>query len=404
MTMEPYGIRKRAELMAVLICPNRSLAQRLSASMPDAKAFEIMADLKRYPSARQLDTRLRQSRPDVVLLDLSAETETAIELIGLITAFRPTIHVIGLHETNDAGVIIRSLRAGATEFLCSPFDVESQSTVITRVLRLRESQDHTLQERGKVIAFVGAKAGQGASTIAYQTAFAMSQEGKRRVLLVDFDLTGGTVSFALRTNHSYGVLDALRHSEKLDSALWAALVTKKDGVDVLLAPDKPEITGIDGHRVHEVIEYTRSAYEVVVVDLPSAYERISQVALGEADHAYIVCNPELPSLHLTRKMLSYMDQMGFGSDRCSLLINRMNSRYELGSGDMQKVFNFPIALVFPEDHGATHRALTAGKTIPPNCELGRRLRDFATSIVGRGKEEKKKGMAALKLSALLSQS
>ena len=107
--MDPYGIRKRAELMALLVCPNRSLAQQLSASMPDAKAFEIVADLKRYPSARQLDTRLRQSPPDVVLLDLSAETETAIELIGLITSFRPTIHVIGLHETNDAGVIIRSL-------------------------------------------------------------------------------------------------------------------------------------------------------------------------------------------------------------------------------------------------------------------------------------------------------
>ena len=169
-------------------------------------------------------------------------------------------------------------------------------------------------------------------------------------------------------------------------------------------PINPRSQELTVHRIHEVIEYTRSAYELVVVDLPSAYERISQVVLGEADHAYVVCNPELPSLHLTRKLLSYMDQMGFGSDRCSLLINRMSSRYELGSGDMQKVFNFPIALVFPEDHGATHRALTGGKTIPPNCELGRRLRDFATSIVGRDKGDKKKGMAALKLSALLSQS
>ena len=402
--MEPYGIRKRAELMAVLICPNRSLAQQLSSSMPHAKAFEIMADLKRYPSARQLDTRLRQSRPDVVLLDLSAETETAIELIGLITSFRPTIHVIGLHETNDAGVIIRSLRAGATEFLCLPFDVDSQSTLITRVLKLRDSEDRVLQERGKVIAFVGTKAGQGASTIACQTAFATSQEGKRRVLLMDFDLTGGTVSFALRTHHSYGVLDAIRHAEKLDSALWAALVTKKDGVDVLLAPDTPEMTGIDGHRIHEVIEYARSAYELVVVDLPSAYERISQVALGESDHVYIVCNPELPSLHLTRKLLSYVDQMGYGRDRCSLLINRMSNRYELSSSDMQKIFNFPISSILPEDYGAMHRALTAGKMIPPNCELGRRLRDFAASIAGQDKEDKKKGVAALKLSALLSQS
>jgi hypothetical protein len=34
--------------------------------------------------------------------------------------------------------------------------------------------------------------------------------------------------------------------------------------------------------------------------------------------------------------------------------------------------------------------------------LGRLLRDFSNSIVGSGRDEKKKGMAGLKLTALLS--
>ena len=45
--------------------------------------------------------------------------------------------------------IIRSLRAGATEFLCAPFDIESQTTVITRAAAARDrGQDHARARQG----------------------------------------------------------------------------------------------------------------------------------------------------------------------------------------------------------------------------------------------------------------
>ena len=396
--------RQRAELMALLICPNRGLAQQFLATVPETRSFQVVGDLQRYPNVRQLDARLRQLRPDVVLLDLSADTEAAMGLIGGIAAFRPTIYVVGLHESNDASVIIRSLRAGSTEFLCSPFDVDSQSTVITRILRLRESAERVAPNRGRVLAFVGPKAGQGATTLAFQMASIAAQDGKRKVLLADFDTTGGTISFASRLSHSYSVLDAIRHSEKLDSALWNALIKNKDGLDLLLAPDSPEIGGVEEHKVHEVIEYARASYEDVILDLPSAYERISQVSISEADKIFLVCNAELPSLHLTRKLISYLQQMNIGRDRMSLLVNRLNRRHELSPGDMEKVFNFRISAVFPEDYGVAHRALTAGKPIPPAGDLGRALQKFGDSLFTPPASEKKKGLPALRLSALLSQS
>ena len=400
--MDALEFKSRAELDAILVCPNAALAQRFAAALPENRTFNIVADLADYPPAQQLDARLRQFRPDVVLLDLSANTETAIDLIGMIGSFRPKIHVIGLHERNDAEVIIRSLRAGATEFLCAPFDLESLTTVITRVLRLRDAEDSSAPDRGKVYGFAGAKAGQGATTVACNTAFNCSQEGKHKVLLMDLDLIAGTVSFALRVSHSYNVLDAIRHSEKLDKALWSALVSSRDNVDVLLGPEKPELVALEGHRIHEVIEFARANYEVVIIDLPSAYDRISQATLSEADHVFLVCNPELPSLHLTRKCLTFLEQMGCSREQFSLLVNRMSRKQELSAQDIEKVFNFPVSRVFPEDHPAAHRALTSGKPVPPNCELGRLLRDFANSVLGSGGDEKKKGMAGLKLTALLS--
>jgi hypothetical protein len=95
--------------------------------------------------------------------------------------------------------------------------------------------------------------------------------------------------------------------------------------------------------------------------------------------------------------------MGFTRDQFSLLVNRMSRKQELGAQDMEKVFNFPISKLFPEDYGAAHRALTVGKPIASSCELGRMLEQFGTSIFGTGKDAKKKGMGALNLKALLSE-
>ena len=400
--MAGHESQSMSELTAVLVCPNRELAAEFQTAAPDKRAFHVITDLKEYVSAQELEARLRQARPDVVLLDLGTDSEKAIDLIRGLAGLQPPVHVVGLHTTNDAGLIIRSLRAGATEFLCAPFDLDSLQTVTTRIVRLRSSEDRAAPERGKLYVLGGAKAGQGTTTLAYNTAYLLSQEGKNRVLLVDCDLTGGTVSFALRVTHHYSVLDAIRHSEKLDKSLWSALVSTRDHVDLLLAPERPEAVSVEGHRIAEVLEFARHQYQFVIVDLPSVYDRVAQATLGDADHVYLVSNPELPSLHLTRKCIGYLEQMGMGREQFSLLVNRMNRRQELTTQDIEKVFNFPIRFVFPEDHTATHRALTAGKPIISSSELGRGIRTFAQSIAGSGKEEQKKGTVGLKLTALLS--
>ena len=403
--MASYAIKTGAELTALLICPNRALAQQFTTTLADNKTFNILADVKNYPTPQALDMRVRQLRPDLILLDLSSSLDTALGLMPYITSFRPTVHIIGLHLTSEAEIIMRSLRAGATEFLCSPFDLATQNTVMARVLRLRETEERTQPQRGQLIAFVGAKAGYGATTLAYNTAYAL-RAANRKVLLADFDLLGGTISFALKLNHNYSLLDGIRHSDQLDTALWNALIGNAGGLDVMPAPDKPEAMTFEGHRVHEVLEYARVMYELVVVDLPSAYERISIATLGDADQVFIVCTPELPSLHMTRKCITFLDQMGFSRDRFRVLVNRTTRRDELSREDMEKVFNFPVYFGFPDDYQTVHRALTAGRPAPPNCDLGRQVTRFSQTLapVENADGKKKKGVSLMNLAALLPES
>src|SRR5437868_14520402 len=116
-------VQNEAEITALLIAPDRDLAQQFLATIPQTRAFQILADLKNYPPQQTLEIRARQLKPNVVLLDLVSDLTAATELVRFIATLNPSIHVVGLHTHNDSSAILQSLRAGASEFLYAPFDL-----------------------------------------------------------------------------------------------------------------------------------------------------------------------------------------------------------------------------------------------------------------------------------------
>src|SRR3954452_2392400 len=98
------GIR-RPQITALMIAPNRRLADEFLETLGRGRTFEILADLRAYPSVANLDTRIRQLRPDVLLLDVATDLDVAGELIRIVTTQKPAIHVIALHTGNDSDAI-----------------------------------------------------------------------------------------------------------------------------------------------------------------------------------------------------------------------------------------------------------------------------------------------------------
>ena len=125
-----------SQITALLIAPNRDLAQQFVATLPQTRAFQVLADLKSYPPAVTLEIRIRQLKPDVVLLDLATDLAAASELIRFAAALQPPVQVVGLHLQNHPHAILQSLRAGAAEFLYAPFELATQRDAIARLRRL----------------------------------------------------------------------------------------------------------------------------------------------------------------------------------------------------------------------------------------------------------------------------
>jgi len=377
-------------LTALSVIPNRELASQFSLAIERTRAFQILSDFKSYPSQQTLEIRLRQTKPDVILLDLVSDLDVACELIRGVNALNLQTHVVGLHVRNDSDAILRSLRMGASEFLYAPFDPETQTEAVARLRRLLQPEPINDVQPGKIIAFSSAKPGSGASTLAAQTAFALRRTTSKRVLLADFDLMGGMIGFYLKLSHTKSLLDALEAADELSDALWPSFVSAADGVDILPAPETAYAGGIDAARLHAVLEYVRQNYDWVVIDLPVIFQRLSLMTVSESDRAFLVSTSELPSLHLARKAVNLLDQLGFPKDRFQMMVNRINKRDEIGGADFEKLFNCPVHSRVPNDYFSLHRAVTLGQPVDGHCELGKAIQSLAERLSGTGSNEKRK--------------
>ena len=377
-------------LTALAIVPDRELASQFALANERTRSFQILSELKSYPTQQTLEIRLRQNKPDVVLLDLATDLNAACDLLRCIASLNFETHVVGLHVRNDADAILRSLRSGASEFLYAPFDEKIQTEAIARLHRLLQPGPASDAQPGNIVAFSSAKPGSGASTLAAQTAFALRRTTSKRVLLADFDLMGGMIGFYLKLTNTKSLLDALQFAEQLDDAVWPTFVAASDGVDILPAPETPYAGLVDAARLHAVLEYARMNYDWVVIDLPVLFQRLSLMTISESDRTFLVSTSELPSLHLARKAVNLLDQLGFPKDRFQIMVNRINRRDEIGGSDIEKLFNCSVHSRIPNDYFSLHRAVTLGQPVDGHCELGKAIEGLADSLSGNAAVDRKK--------------
>lgn len=388
--MGQAGTWRNGELSAILIAQDLELAAEFCQAAGKARAFQIVAELKKYPTEQTLEIRLRQLRPDVVLVDVASDFDQAAKLLRFLSSVQPAVHVIGLHHSGDPDIILQTLQLGASEFFHEPFDPAVQRDAAAGILRLRGADSSEEAAAGKILGFSSAKPGSGASMLACQTAVALGHLTGGRILLADLDLAGGTVGFYLKVKHVHSMLDVMERCEYLDPAVWATLTTDRCGLDVLPAPSVPHDSPREADRLRAVLEQARRLYDWVILDLPSIFHQLSLLVLAETDSAFLVSTPELPSLHLARKAVALLGQLGIDGDRLKVLVNRLGKGDGMGMSDLEQIFNRRVFSCFPNDYSSLHKVVTLGEPLPADCGLGKAIGEFAGLLAGPVKNERRR--------------
>jgi Flp pilus assembly CpaE family ATPase len=165
----------------------------------------------------------------------------------------------------------------------------------------------------------------------------------------------------------------------MDETLWDKLITARGDLDIIPAGRTAPGFRIDPMQIRYLLEFARRNYKVICTDLSGILEKFSIEILHEARQIFLVCTPEVPSLHLAREKLRFFRTMDLDS-RVKILLNRAQRRSLIPISEIEKVLGMPVFMTFPNDYVGVHKALTAGKQVSPASELGKGFHALAKAI------------------------
>ena len=365
-------------LRGVIISPDGELRSGLQEALEKTHRIGIIRVLEGYPGELDLVRFLRATAPEVVFLGLSNPRQ-ALAVVAGIEAQVPGMQIVAVDRTVQRETLLETMRAGIREFLGLPFEDDAVSQLVARVAEIVERKPPAIESTERVLSFLPSKPGVGCSTIALNTSIMLSQLPDTKTLLADFDLNCGMIAFMLQMDATHSVVTAAENAHHMDETLWPKLVASAGGLDVLPAGKLAPGHRIDGMQIGHLIEFARRHYQAICLDLSGILEKFSVELLHESKEIYLVCTPEVPSLHLAREKLHFLRGLELDM-RVKVLLNRAQRYSLIPASEVQKILGVPVYMSFPNDYLGVHRALTSGKHVNPASELGTGFGALAAAI------------------------
>ncbi len=117
-------------LRIALVDPNDGTRESLKAMLLGMDTVWLEADCSRYEFFPDV---IEQTAPDVGVIALDANPDQAINLIQRLAAEAPDTAILAASEEYRWSQILRTIRAGAREFLTLPLSTDDLSAALQRV-------------------------------------------------------------------------------------------------------------------------------------------------------------------------------------------------------------------------------------------------------------------------------
>ncbi len=332
--------------------------------------------------------KLVRSRPDVLILDVSSLIDHLPETVNKIKEAGVTPMLIALNDSADPESILAALRAGFQEYLFPPL----LGNLRRALERRSEERDHFREgsHKGRVVGFLSAKGGCGATTLACHTAVEIQKLNKFDILLADMDFDSGMVHFLMKTKSTYSVQDAFNNLHRLDMSFWKAIVSNgTPRLEIITAPSpvclrqqpRPE-------QLQQVLRFVRQNYDWSIVDLGRNLSFLGMSVLDEIDETCLVTTLDVPALHQAKTIVQTLMNTGYARNRLRLVLNRVPQRLEVTPEEIEKMFGIPVFAVLTDEYQDLYDAYAEGRLVSEG-KLGRQLHAFSMKLAGIQEEKKK---------------
>ncbi|CAM4398961.1 AAA family ATPase [Paenibacillus phoenicis] len=221
-----------------------------------------------------------------------------------------------------------------------------------------------------VVAVYAAKGGVGKTTLLLHLAARLSKEGLRACI---FDLDpNGTVATFMRIQPKKTVVDLVRRIDD-PKARRACLLQTKAGFSIVAAPLLPGQFLLQPEELQAILHFLKEETNVVLLDLPVSLDRLTRLALEQADQLMLITTDEPASLFNLDRVKPFLTGLR-PTPELYLVWNRLKE--PAPKLDWKGRLPWPIVLELPEDP-TVYRSVRSGEwtlsspSSPYHVQVGR---------------------------------
>jgi pilus assembly protein CpaE len=397
-------IRPIPRIAIQAFCETREVASVIEASAGDRRVSKAHVKVQMGGLGAAVEFYGTAPTPNLVVVESKEERNVLLgQLDQLSEVCDPGSKVMVIGHINDVILYRELTRRGVSEYLVAPFDMLD---FIREVSEIYVKPD--APPLGRSVAFVGAKGGCGASTVAHNVAWASARTFQNDVLVADLDLAWGTAGLDFNIDPTQGIADALLSPERVDDVYLDRLLAKcADHLSLLAAPATLDRTfELEEGALEPILDAARSGVPLVILDVPHLWSGWVRQTLRAADEVVVVAAPDLANLRNAKNLVDFLKQSRPNDAPPRLVINQQGvpKRPEIKPEEFAKSLELPIVATIPFDAQLFGTASNNGQMIAetdPKSAIGEHFRTIAQVVTGRAEIKKVKKSALAPLLARL---
>ena len=333
---------------------------------------------------------------DVVFVDLDSDPDYALRTVAAISdANSATVMVYAAQADRD--LVIRSMRAGAREFLSLPLAPGDMCGALAHVPAGGLAIVPFKASSKRQFVFMGAKGGCGVTTIASNFAVWVARESGQATLLIDLGLPLGDAAICLGMACNYSTANAFEDWRRLDGNFLGSLLAEHaSGLQLLAAPGEFPGAAPPMQAIDKLLAIARQCFQYVIVDIGSRADLLDSSLFDEWSNPYLVAQPGISDLRNANRMITQL--FAERNRKLQIVINRYAPQ-ALGFGDdhIAKALTRPAHWKVPDEDSSGNRTRrTLHALAPEESTVARAIRLMARAACGLPALQEKRSFFSLR--------
>ena len=393
--LDDSGYRAIPAIAAMAFCENDRTVALMEAVASDRRMSQATLQTQQGGLEAAIAYLQENQTPNLLILESSAPNATMIAQIDeLASHCDEGVQVMVIGNTNDIGLYRQLMSRGVSEYLVPPV---APVQIVRSISQLFADPDAPFV--GKSISVLGAKGGVGASTLAHNLAWALSESAGVNTALIDLDLSFGTTALDFNHENQQTIADALLAPERVDDVVVSKLLAKvTDRLSLFTAPATvSQIMDIPASSYTSIIDTVRRVMPYVVLDLPHAWNEWTYATLLGSDEVILVCQPDLASLRNGKNIIDELKAQRPNDAPPKLVVNMMGvpKRPEIPAKDFAAAIDVDPSIVLPFDPQLFGTASNNGQMISEtdaSAEASMAIDQLAGALTGRAIVQQQKSL------------